>query len=170
MNTTTNDIYPAFEVSPVPVPGPDAEPPELFRGIYGMPQYVTAPTADLAASTAFWVDGLGFFEIFGSPGQVTHLRRWQFQDVLLVPGDQPAEPPAVGIGISCVESQLDGIATACEELLPGSTTGPRVMPWNSVELEVITPENLRVVMTAARPFVPESLEAQNVRDLGIDVP
>jgi hypothetical protein len=27
----------AFEMSPVPAPGPDAVPPEPFRGSYGMP-------------------------------------------------------------------------------------------------------------------------------------
>jgi hypothetical protein len=44
------DHYPAFHVSPVPEPGPDAVAPEVFRGIYGMPMFVTVPTDDLAAS------------------------------------------------------------------------------------------------------------------------
>jgi len=29
-----SDFYNAFETSPVPAPGPDAVPPDLFRGIY----------------------------------------------------------------------------------------------------------------------------------------
>ena len=169
-----SDIYPAFDVSPVPVPALDAEAPELFRGVYGMPMFVTVPTADLAASADFWVRGLGFFEFFSAPGRIIHLRRWAFQDVLLVPAnplaDPAAEPPAVSISLSCVLSQVDQIAAACEELLPGSTAGPRDTPWNAVELEVITPENARVVMTAARPWDPDSVEAQNLRDIGIDRP
>ncbi len=36
-----SDYYNAFEMSPVPAPGPDAVPPEPFRGIYGMPASVT---------------------------------------------------------------------------------------------------------------------------------
>lgn len=82
------DLYDAFEISPVPVPGPDAEPPELYRGIYGMPMFVTAPTPDMAASVDFWVRGLGFMDFFTATGHVTHLRRWAFQDVLLVPGER----------------------------------------------------------------------------------
>ncbi|WP_020013562.1 hypothetical protein [Promicromonospora sukumoe] len=164
------DTYPAFDVSPVPVPGPDARAPEPFHGIYGMPMFVSVPTADLTASTDFWVRGLGFFELFSVPGQVVHLRRWTFQDVLLVPADRPAETPALSVSFSCVLDQVEGIAAACEEALPGSTTGPRTMPWGSVELEVVTPENARVVMTAARPYDPDSPEAQNLRDMGIEGP
>ncbi|MFI2487131.1 VOC family protein [Promicromonospora kroppenstedtii] len=164
------DTYPAFDVSPVPVPGPDARAPEPFHGIYGMPMFVSVPTADLAASTDFWVRGLGFFELFSVPGQVVHLRRWTFQDVLLVPTGRPAEAPALTVSFSCVLDQVAGIAAACEEARPGSTTGPRTMPWGSVELEVVTPENARVVMTAARPYDPDSPEAQNLRDMGIEGP
>ena len=164
------NTYPAFDVSPVPVPGPDARAPEPFHGIYGMPMFVSVPTADLAASTDFWVRGLGFFELFSVPGQVVHLRRWTFQDVLLVPTGRPAEAPALSVSFSCVLDQVEQIAAACEEALPGSTTGPRTMPWGSVELEVVTPENARVVMTAARPYDPESPEAQNLRDMGIEGP
>lgn len=43
-----NENYPAFEVRSVPIPGPDATAPELFRGLYGMPMFVTIPTANLA--------------------------------------------------------------------------------------------------------------------------
>ena len=39
----------AFEMSPVPAPSEDAQPPEPFRGIYGMPMFVTVPTSDLDA-------------------------------------------------------------------------------------------------------------------------
>ncbi|MEV7226030.1 MULTISPECIES: hypothetical protein [Polymorphospora] len=164
------DTFPAFDLSPVPTPALDAVPPELFRGIYGMPMFVTVPTDDLAASADFWVRGLGFFDLFSIPGRLTHLRRWAFQDVLLMAAESAAEPPALTVSFSCVLSQIDEIAAAGEKLLPGSTTGPRHMPWNSVELEVVTPENTRVIMTAARPYDPDSPEAQFLRDIGIEAP
>jgi hypothetical protein len=44
-----SNYYNAFEMSPVPAPGVDAVAPEPFRGIYGMPVFVTVPTRDLAA-------------------------------------------------------------------------------------------------------------------------
>lgn len=164
------DTFPAFEASPVPVPGPDAKPPELFRGIYGMPMFVTIPTPDLAASADFWSRGLGFFDLFSVPGQVTHLRRWMFQDVLLVPGEQPVEAPKVTVSFASVLSQIDSIAAACEELRPGCTAGPRLMPWNTMDLEVTTPENARVTMTAARPYDPHGAEAEYLRATGIPAP
>ncbi|WP_435591393.1 VOC family protein [Nocardia sp. bgisy118] len=164
------DTFPAFDIGPVPIPALDAAPPELFRGIYGMPMFVTAPTPDLAASVDFWTRGLGFFDLFSVPGRVTHLRRWAFQDVLLVPNEDTPVNSALSVSFSCVLSQLDEIASACAELLPGCTTGPRSMPWNSVELEIRTPEHTRVIMTAARPYDPNSPEADMLRSIGIEAP
>src|SRR5690606_7611786 len=118
----------------------------------------------LEASKEFWINGLGFFDIYSMPGQIVHLRRWAFQDVLLVAGERPAEAPAVSVSFSCVLKQIDDIVAACEKALPGSTSGPHTMPWNTVDVQVTTPENTRVTMTAARPFNPQSDEAQYMRD------
>ncbi|MFF7632398.1 VOC family protein [Kitasatospora sp. NPDC008050] len=165
-STFTSSSY----TSPVPVPALDAVAPEVHRGIYGMPMYLSIPTPDLAASRDFWIRGLGFVDLFSIPGRLTHLRRWAFQDVLLVPGERAEQPPAISLGVSCVLSQIAETAARCEELVPGCTSGPREMPWNSVELTVTTPENARIVMTAARPLDPNSPQAQALREVGFDVP
>ena len=124
-----SDYYNAFEMSPVPAPGPDTVPPEPFRGIYGMPTFATIPTSDLAASVDFWVRGLGFFELFSIPGRLVHLRRWAFQDVLLVPAVRiPEQPPAMSFSFACVLSQVDSLAEACRALRPDSVDGPRDTP------------------------------------------
>ncbi|MGH3730182.1 MAG: hypothetical protein ACRDTU_15745, partial [Micromonosporaceae bacterium] len=151
-----SDYYDAFDISPVPPPAPDVSPPEIYRGIYGMPMFVTVPTPDLATSVDFWIRGLGFIDLFSIPGHVTHVRRWAFQDALLVPTSHPADAPAVSVSFACVLSQIDEIAQACAAVLPGCTEGPRQTPWNTVDLEVITPENARVIMTAARQHDPDS--------------
>ncbi len=117
-------------VSPVPMPALDAVAPEPYRGIYGMPMFVTLPTRDLDASKDFWINGLGFVDLFSIPGQLAHLRRWAFQDVLITPGD-PADATA-SISFACVLSQLDEIAARCEALIPGCTSGPEEKPWNSL--------------------------------------
>ncbi|OZC90970.1 hypothetical protein CH254_08845 [Rhodococcus sp. 06-412-2C] len=70
----TNENYPAFEVSPVSIPAPGATAPQLFRALYGMPMFVTIPTANLAESTEFWIHALGFFGLFAIPGRLVHLR------------------------------------------------------------------------------------------------
>ena len=54
-----SDFFNAFEMSPVPAPAEDAQPPEPFHGIYGMPMFVTVSAQDLAQSVEFWTDGLG---------------------------------------------------------------------------------------------------------------
>ena len=117
-------------MSPVPTPDSSAQPPELCREIYGMPMFVSIPCRDLTASSALWTEGLGFFELFAIPGQLIHLRRWAFQDVLLIPAEaQPLEassqPPTVSF--ACVLDQLDVIAEACRSA-GGAVDGPHDPP------------------------------------------
>ena len=157
-------------VSPVPMPADDAVAPGIYRGIYGMPTYLSVPTDDLAASADFWVRGLGFVELFAIPGQLVHLRRWAFQDVLLVAGE-PAETPSVAsIGFAGVCSEIEPTAARCEQLTPGCTSGPEEKPWNSVELTVVTPERQRVVLTAAHRLDPDSAAADRLRAVGFTIP
>ena len=124
-----SDFFNAFEMSPVPAPAEDAQPPEPFRGIYGMPMFVTVSAQDLTQSVEFWTDGLGFFVLFSIPGKLAHLRRWAFQDVLLVPAGEepppsapvPAAPftspaPALTVSFACVLNQIETTAEACERL------------------------------------------------------
>ncbi|ATL69433.1 VOC family protein [Nocardia terpenica] len=166
-----SDYYNAFEVSPVPDPGPDAVAPEPFRGIYAMPAFVTIPTGDVAASVDFWVRGLGFIELFSVPGAIVHLRRWAFQDVLLVPtASVPEQTPALTVSFSCVLGQIDSLVETCRALRPNSVDGPRDTPWNTRDVEVITPENARIVFTAAKPLDPASQEARNFEAMGITPP
>jgi hypothetical protein len=155
-------------ISPVPLPALDANPAEIYREIYPMPMFVVIPTGDLEASKDFWIRGLGFIDLFSTPGRVTHLRRWAFQDVLLVPGEPAPEPSAQTISFACVLSQLDEIVTRCSELVPGCADGPHLRPWNTMDVTVTTPENARVTMTAARPLDPAG--ADSLRALGFDLP
>lgn len=166
-----NDYYNAFEMSPVPTPGPDAVAPEPFRGIYGMPAFVTIPTSDVAASVDFWVRGLGFFELFAIPGRLVHLRRWAFQDVLLVSAESiPEQAPAMSASFACVLGQIDSLVEACRALRPDSVDGPRDTAWNTRDVEVITPENARIVFTAAKPWDPTGQEARDLAAIGITAP
>jgi hypothetical protein len=165
------DYYNAFEISPVPARGQDAVPPEPFRGIYAMPAFVTIPTSDVAASADFWIRGLGFIELFSMPGGVVHLRRWAFQDVLLVPAESvPEQAPAMSVSFACVLSQVDSLVEACRAVRQDSVDGPRDTPWNTRDVEVITPENARIVFTAAKPWDPASQEVQNLEAVGLTPP
>ncbi len=166
-----SNYYNAFEVSPVPAPGPDAVAPEPFRGIYGMPSFVTIPTTDLVASVDFWTRGLDFFELFSMPGQLVHLRRWAFQDVLLVPtASTPDQVPTVSFSFACVLNQIEVLVDACRAHDAGMVGEPRDTPWGTRDVEVITPEKVRIVFTAAKPFDPASQAARNLEAIGITVP
>lgn len=169
-----SEFFNAFEMSPVPTPGPDAVAPEPFRGIYGLPSFVTVTTDDLAASIDFWVRGLGFFELFSIPGSVVHLRRWAFQDVLLVPAERPeTNDPATSpmhVSFACVLTELDAITAACNEVLPGSAGAPFDTPWTTRDVHVVTPEGARVVFTAARRVDRHSAEARDLAAVGIVAP
>jgi len=167
-----SENFNAFEMSQTSERGMQAVAPEVFRGIYAMPAFVTIPTPDLEASTDFWVRGLGFIELFTNPGQVVHLRRWAYQDVLLVPAADSVrtEVPAITVSFSCVLSQIDEIAEACAALVPDSVSAPRDTPWITRDIEVITPEGARVVCTAPREFDPNSQEARDLIATGIPAP
>lgn len=166
-----SDYYDAFDVSPVPDAGADVVAPEPFRGIYAMPAFVTIPTDDLEASVDFWTRGLGFIDLFSIPGTVVHLRRWMFQDVLLVPeAGAVDQTPGLSVSFSYVLHQIDSVVEACRALDPHSVNGPRDTPWNTCDVEVITPEKVRVICTAAKPFDPNSQQARDFEALGISGP
>lgn len=119
----------------------------------------------------FWTNALGFFTLFEIPGQLVHLRRWAFQDVLLVPGTPSrVSEPSVFVNFSCVLHQIEPLVTACGRFDDVAVTGPRDTPWNSREVEVVTPERVRVVFTAAKPYDPATQEAANLRAVGITAP
>lgn len=168
--------YPtAFDISPVPVPTADAVAPGHFSGIYGMPSFVTIETTDLDGSVAFWTDVLDFFVLFDVPGRLVHLRRWAFQDVLLVPaGDAAsvvADPPAgPTVSFACVLSEIDPLLERWRSAPDRAPVEARDTPWNTRDVTVTTPEHVRVVFTAAKPYDPASEAAANLRAIGIDAP
>jgi hypothetical protein len=76
----------------------------------------------------------------------------------------------MSVSFACVLSQVDAVVEACRALRPDSVDGPRDTPWNTRDITVITPENARVVFTAARPFDPASQEARYLAAVGITPP
>lgn len=165
--------FDSFDISPVSRPSWDAPAAENFHGIYGMPSFTTVRTADLPTSVRFWTEALGFFALFEIPGQLVHLRRWAFQDVLLVPGTSAPESgsgSSMFVNFSCVLNQIEPLVAACRWFDDVVVTGPRDTPWNSREVEVVTPERARVVFTAAKPYDPTTQEAATLRAVGITAP
>jgi catechol 2,3-dioxygenase-like lactoylglutathione lyase family enzyme len=63
-----------------------------------MPMFATLLARDIRATVSWYTTGLGFIDLFTIPGPhgdpvLLHLRRWQFQDLLLRPAREPATLP-----------------------------------------------------------------------------
>jgi catechol 2,3-dioxygenase-like lactoylglutathione lyase family enzyme len=154
--------------SPVPAPAAGAQAPPISRAIYGMPMFATLQARDLAATVSWYTDGLGFINLFTMPGPdgaplLVHLRRWQFQDLLVrpargpvTPGDRRARGPVTPgrtcqLSFAAVYGELDALAERARAHAAGRVDGPADTPWNTRDLTATDPDGQVVVFTAARP-------------------
>jgi catechol 2,3-dioxygenase-like lactoylglutathione lyase family enzyme len=140
--------------SPVPMPGETA--PPISRAIYGMPMFATLLVADLDRTTSWYIDGLGFIDLFSIPGSdgpvLVHLRRWQFQDLLVRPAPGPTtRGDGLTLSFAAVHDELDALAAQARSHGGGRVDGPTDTPWNTRDLTTVDPDGNVVIFTAARP-------------------
>lgn len=145
--------------SPAPVsnepasPGSHGEPPLLghHKGfeVYPMPLFALLECDDVARARAFWVEALGFAEMFGLPAPdgsvaMSHLRRRKYQDVMLVPRTSPlAEGPRGCRLLFDANGELDALAARARQAAPTGRSRveePVITPWNTRELRVTDPD------------------------------
>ncbi|MCY4114798.1 MAG: VOC family protein [Chloroflexi bacterium] len=135
---------------------PDASLPSttIDRGIYVMPQFVTFEVSDMTAARHWYVNGLGFVELAVLPGPngdpvLVHLRRFRYQDILLVPGRDP-EDKASGVRVSFAagDEDLDARAALASGETGGVVEGPNRTPWNTRDLHFRDADGHLVVFTA----------------------
>ena len=101
MNPLPTESQKATTASEVEVPSP-----VIDLSIYVMPAFATLAVSNLERSRRWYVEGLGFAllaEIPGPSGDVAlmHLRRWRYQDLLLVPARSPLSSTARRAGRGC---------------------------------------------------------------------
>jgi uncharacterized glyoxalase superfamily protein PhnB len=146
--------------SPVPDPAPGAKAPGISRAIYGMPMFASLLVRDIRASLSWYTAGLGFIDLFTVPGRraepvLVHLRRWQFQDLLLRPAREPVREPAAPGGctlsFAAVYDELDALAERARAHGGGHVDGPADTPWNTRDVTTADPDGNIVIFTAARP-------------------
>jgi catechol 2,3-dioxygenase-like lactoylglutathione lyase family enzyme len=143
--------------SPVPAPGPGVEAPEICRDIYGMPFFATLLVADVSATVSWYTEGLGFITLFTIPGPdglpaLVHLRRWQFQDLLVRPSSGPVSAgTGVTLSFAAVYDEIEALAERARARTSGSVTGPIDTPWNTREVTTADPDGNVVIFTAGRP-------------------
>jgi hypothetical protein len=76
----------------------------------------------------------------------------------------------MSVSFSCVLDQLDGLVDACSALVAGSASEPHDTAWGTRDVEVVTPEGARVVLTAALALDPEGRVARDLAAFGISAP
>src|SRR5689334_16790167 len=79
--------------------------PVIDLSIYVMPAFATLSVSDLERSRRWYVEGLGFVTLAELPrpsGDIAliHLRRWRYQDLLLVPARGPHSSGNRGIRLT----------------------------------------------------------------------
>ena len=143
--------------SPVPDPVPGAKAPGISRAIYGMPMFATLVARDIRATMSWYTAGLGFIDLFTMPGPdgdpaLVHLRRWQFQDLLVRPGREPVAPGSgCTLSFAAVYDELGALAERARAHGGGRVDGPADTPWNTRDLTTADPDGNVVIFTAARP-------------------
>ncbi len=134
--------------------------PGIDLSIYVMPAFVTLTVSDLERSRRWYVDGLGFALLASVPGPsgevaLLHLRRWRYQDVLLVPARHALAPLSVERGIRLTVSahgtDLDALVASARATGGGSVEGPTATPWNTLDVLARDPDGYEVVFTSALP-------------------
>lgn len=142
--------------SPVPAPALGVTAPPISHAIYGMPMFATLLVADLDRTTSWYVRGLGFISLFAMPGPdgpvLVHLRRWQFQDLLVRPASEPIERgTGCRLSFAAVYDEIDALAAQARAHGAGRVDGPVDTPWNTRDLTTVDPDGNMVIFTAARP-------------------
>jgi len=144
----------------LPQPGQD-----LDRSIYVMPTFVTFECADIDRTARWYVDGLGFFVVAQYPG-LTHLRRWRYQDILLVDRQSDASTPSRGVRLTIAAGDEDLVARAerARGTGLGETKGPAATGWNTIDLACTDPDGHVVIFTALdRSRVPDPRFSESIR-------
>ena len=134
-----------------------SDPPstQIDRDIYVMPQFATFTVSDLDAASQWYVDGLGFVVLAtmhdpAGTAQLVHLRRFRYQDILLVPGGDARDTGDAGIHVSIAAGpeNLEARARTARGVDGGSVDGPTRTAWNTRDVTFHDDDGHEVVFTA----------------------
>lgn len=135
--------------NPSPNPAPAAE-------YYPMPSFPMLAVADLAASSRWYQEALGFEHVFTMPGPgggpgLVHLRWRKYADVLMRVGQPTQDKKGVGLTLNfaCNES-LEGLnALAGRARAAGAhfLQEPGDRPWNARDFTVADPDGFALTFT-----------------------
>lgn len=134
--------------------------PVIDLSIYVMPSFATLAVSNLERSQRWYVEGLGFALLASIPGPfgdvvLIHLRRWRYQDLLLVSARNPLASIPTDRGIrltfSAHGTDLDALVASARATGGGSVEGPTATPWNTLDVVARDPDGYEVVFTSTLP-------------------
>ena len=137
--------------------------------IYGMPTFPMIAASDLAASSRWYQDVLGFADVFTMRGPdnrplLAHLRWSKWADVLITQARVPVEPPrGRGITLNFMTLDVDALAERARAAGANVLEGPVDRPWNARDFTIADPDGYRLNFTgpsssAARMSFDEVIE------------
>ena len=157
------DLCGRYEVTIKAMPDPKYEHPyrsgDWQHEIYPMPAFPMLVVADLARSSAWYQDVLGFADVFTTRGRdgmpmLAHLRWCRFGDMLLTPARQPLDTPrGRGITLNFSADDVDAIAERARAHGAEIAEGPVDRPWNTRDVTLVDPDGYRLNFTAPQAEV-----------------
>jgi catechol 2,3-dioxygenase-like lactoylglutathione lyase family enzyme len=129
----------------------------LKRGnneVYPMPFFVALTVKDVAASTAWYRDVLGFVVMFAIPPaqpMMSHIRWIKFADLMLYPAAEQLTAPGQGVKLNFQvwpeDIALDELAAQMKAMGAEIIEGPVDRPWNTRDFIVHDPDGYLLTFT-----------------------
>ncbi|MGW4508921.1 VOC family protein [Streptomyces sp. NPDC004436] len=163
MRNTETDVSDRGAAGPGAAP---AEPVEsIDTSIYRMPFFATLQVRDLDVSLRWYTEGLGM-HLLATMGRrddgttaLVHLRRWRYQDLLLVPAAGPVERGSgLTLSMAARPGELDELAERATRTGLGEVEGPAPTGWGTNDLRATDPDGNTVVFTAPPDSRPQAAD------------
>ena len=122
---------------------------------YPMPSFVVLQVRDLAASSRWYQEALGFHHVFSIPPvgepMLVHLRWAKYADVLLRREIAPNESTVKGVGISLnfnmTSGTVDELADRARDYGAKIVSEPTNQPWNARDFSLEDLDGFRLTFT-----------------------
>ena len=123
------------------------------REIYPMPMFPMIVASDLAESSRWYQEVLGFADVFTMRGPderplLAHLRWSKWADVLITQARMPVEPPrGQGLTLNFMTLEVDALAERARAAGARILEGPLDRPWNARDVTIADPDGYRLNFT-----------------------
>ena len=120
---------------------------------YPMPMFPMLAVSDVAASSRWYQEALGFQHVFSMPGPggaigLVHLRFARYADVLMRAGAPSPDKKGCGIALNfAVTENIDALAERARAAGASFIQEPGDRPWNARDFTVADPDGFALTFT-----------------------